>query len=119
MTTAIALPCAWHMDEAAWARFDAAFDAALDGVPLAELVADAFEARCGAAWERARLALESEAESGPDGDAAADARIRQAELTKPAGSLGRLEDPHHEKHVLSRRHALLPRRQLSRAERWP
>ena len=41
------------------------------GVPLAELVADAFEARCGAAWERARLALESEAESGPDGDAAA------------------------------------------------
>ncbi|MBA4751118.1 MAG: nicotinate-nucleotide--dimethylbenzimidazole phosphoribosyltransferase [Sphingopyxis sp.] len=29
---------------------------------------------------------------GPDGDAAADARIRQAELTKPAGSLGRLED---------------------------
>ena len=41
------------------------------GVPLAELVADAFEARCSAAWERARLALESEAESGPDGDAAA------------------------------------------------
>lgn len=28
----------------------------------------------------------------PDGDAEADARVRQAELTKPAGSLGRLED---------------------------
>jgi nicotinate-nucleotide--dimethylbenzimidazole phosphoribosyltransferase len=29
---------------------------------------------------------------GPDSDAEADARVRQAELTKPAGSLGRLED---------------------------
>jgi nicotinate-nucleotide--dimethylbenzimidazole phosphoribosyltransferase len=28
----------------------------------------------------------------PDGDAEADARVRQTELTKPAGSLGRLED---------------------------
>ena len=28
----------------------------------------------------------------PDADAAADARVRQSELTKPAGSLGRLED---------------------------
>jgi len=28
----------------------------------------------------------------PDADAAADARVRQAELTKPAGSLGRLEE---------------------------
>lgn len=28
----------------------------------------------------------------PDSDAEADARVRQAELTKPAGSLGRLED---------------------------
>ena len=28
----------------------------------------------------------------PDADAAADARVRQGELTKPAGSLGRLED---------------------------
>lgn len=29
---------------------------------------------------------------GPSANAAADARVRQAELTKPAGSLGRLED---------------------------
>jgi len=29
---------------------------------------------------------------GPSADAAADARVRQAELTKPAGSLGRLEN---------------------------
>ncbi|MBE1528506.1 nicotinate-nucleotide--dimethylbenzimidazole phosphoribosyltransferase [Sphingopyxis sp. OAS728] len=29
---------------------------------------------------------------GPDRDAEADARVRQGELTKPAGSLGRLED---------------------------
>ena len=28
----------------------------------------------------------------PDAGAAADARVRQAELTKPAGSLGRLEN---------------------------
>src|SRR3546814_2068289 len=28
----------------------------------------------------------------PDAGAAADARVRQGELTKPAGSLGRLED---------------------------
>src|SRR3546814_5084576 len=32
----------------------------------------------------------------PDAGAAADARVRQGELTKPAGSLGRLEDLAHE-----------------------
>src|SRR5579883_3599944 len=44
------------------------------------------------AYDEARLAALIAAVAPPDAEAMAAARARQAELTKPAGSLGRLED---------------------------